>query len=45
MALAVTPGRDPDESSDDRVFANLATLALVVVAVAFVAWLAWIYLL
>jgi hypothetical protein len=43
MALAVTPGRDPDESRDDRVLANLATVAFVVVAVAFVVWLVWVY--
>ncbi len=41
MALAVTPGRDPD----DRVFANIATVALVVVAVSFLVWLVWVYLL
>jgi hypothetical protein len=45
MALAVTPGRDPDESPDDRFFANLATGALVGLGVVFVAWLVWVYLL
>jgi hypothetical protein len=45
MALAVTPGRDPDETPDDRVLANIATIAFVVVAVAFVAWLVWVYIL
>jgi hypothetical protein len=45
MALAVAPGRDPDETPDDRVFANIATIAFVLVAVAFVAWLVWVYLL
>ena len=45
MALAVTPGRDPDETPDDRLFANIATAALVVVAAAFVIWLVWVYLL
>ena len=45
MALAVTPGRDPDETPDDRLIANIATIALVVVAVAFVVWLVWVYLL
>jgi len=44
MALAVTPGRDPDESPDDRLLANLATVALALVAVAFVVWLVWVYL-
>lgn len=43
MALAVTPGRDPDETPDDRLYANLATIALAVVAVAFVVWLVWVY--
>lgn len=45
MALAITPGRDPDETPDDRFIANLATVALAVVAVAFVVWLVWVYLL
>ena len=43
MALAITPGRDPDETPDDRVLANIATVAFVVVAVAFVVWLVWVY--
>jgi hypothetical protein len=45
VALAVTPGRDPDETPDDRLYANLATAALIVVAIAFVVWLVWVYLL
>lgn len=45
MALAVTPGRDPDETPDDRLTANIATIALIVVSVAFVVWLVWVYLL
>ena len=45
MALAVTPGRDPDETPDDRLYANIATAALVAVVVAFVIWLVWVYLL
>ncbi|MDX6426900.1 MAG: hypothetical protein QOD52_2305 [Gaiellaceae bacterium] len=45
MALAVAPGRDPDETPDDRLYANIATGALVAVAVAFVVWLVWVYLL
>ena len=45
MALAITPGRDPDETPDDRVFANIATAALVIVALAFVIWLVWVYIL
>ena len=45
MALAITPGRDPDETPDDRLFANIATIALVVVALAFVVWLVWVYVL
>jgi hypothetical protein len=44
MALAVSPGRDPDETPDDRVVANIAAIVFVVVAVAFVVWLAWVYL-
>ena len=44
MALAITPGRDPDETTDDRLFANIATIALVVVAFAFVVWLVWVYI-
>jgi hypothetical protein len=44
VALAVTPGRDSDETPDDRLYANIATVALVVVAVAFVIWLVWVYL-
>ena len=43
MALAVTPGRDPDETPDDRLYANLATIAFVVIAIAFVVWLVWVY--
>ena len=45
MALAVSRGRDPDESPDDRLLANIAAVALVIVAVAFVVWLVWVYLL
>jgi len=44
MALAVTPGRDPDETRDDRFLANLAAVALALVAVGFVVWLVWVYL-
>jgi hypothetical protein len=43
MALAITPGRDPDETPDDRILANIATVALAIVAVAFIAWLVWVY--
>jgi hypothetical protein len=42
VALAVTPGRDPDETPDDRLYANIATGALIVVAIAFVVWLIWV---
>lgn len=45
MALAVTPGRDPDETPDDRFYANIATGALILGAIAFVVWLVWVYLL
>jgi hypothetical protein len=45
VALAITTGRDPDETPDDRVFANIATVGLVIVAVAFVVWLVWVYVL
>jgi hypothetical protein len=45
VALAVTTGRDPEETPDDRLYANIATIALIVVAVAFVIWLVWVYLL
>jgi hypothetical protein len=45
VALAVTTGRDPEETPDDRLYANIATIALLVVAVAFVIWLVWVYLL
>jgi hypothetical protein len=45
VALAVTPGRDPDETPDDRLYANIATAALIVVAIAFVVWLVWVYFL
>ena len=44
MAPAVTPGRDPDETPDDRLYANIATAVLIVVAIAFVIWLVWVYL-
>jgi hypothetical protein len=44
MALAVTPGRDPDESPSDRLLANIAAVALAIVAIAFVVWLVWVYL-
>jgi hypothetical protein len=44
MALAVTPGRDPDETRDDRVLANVAAVAFVLVALGFVIWLVWVYL-
>ena len=43
MALAVSPGRDPDETPADRLLANIAAVALVIVAVAFVVWLVWVY--
>ncbi|NUR78529.1 MAG: hypothetical protein HOQ28_19860 [Thermoleophilia bacterium] len=45
MALAVSPGRDPDETRQDRVLANIVTAALVLVAIAFVVWLVWVYIL
>ena len=45
MALALTPGRDPDETPDDRLMANIATAALAIVVLLFVAWLVWDYLL
>ena len=45
VALAVTPGRDPDETPDDRLYANIATGALIIVAIAFIVWLVWVYLL
>jgi hypothetical protein len=41
----VTSGHDPDETPDDRIYANIATVALIVVAIAFVVWLVWVYLL
>jgi len=44
VALAVTPGRDPDETPDDRLYANIATVALVVVGIAFVVWLGWVFI-
>jgi hypothetical protein len=44
MALAVAPGRDPDETRDDRVLANVAAVAFVLVALGFVIWLVWVYL-
>jgi hypothetical protein len=44
VALTVTTGRDPEETPDDRLYANIATVALIVVAVAFVIWLVWVYL-
>ncbi len=40
----MTPGRDPDETPEDRVLANVAAVALAAVAVAFVVWLALVYL-
>jgi hypothetical protein len=43
MALAISPGRDPDETPDDRVLANLATVGLGIVLLLFVAWLVWEY--
>jgi hypothetical protein len=43
VTLAVTPGRDPEETPDDRLYANVATIALVVIAIAFVIWLVWVY--
>ena len=45
MALAVSPGRHPDETRQDRVLANIVTAALVLVAIAFVVWLVWVYIL
>ena len=44
MALAVTPGRDPDETPDDRLYANIATAVLIVLTIAFVIWLVSVYL-
>jgi len=43
MALAVTPGRDPDESPSDRLLANLVAVAVALVAVGFLVWLVWVY--
>jgi hypothetical protein len=43
VALAIAPGRDPDETPDDRVYANIASVAAVVVVIAFVIWLLWVY--
>jgi hypothetical protein len=43
MALAMTPGSDPDETPEDRVLANVAAVALAAVTLAFVLWLAWVY--
>ena len=43
MALAVTPGRDPDETASDRLLANIAAAALAIVLIAFVVWLVWVY--
>ena len=45
MALAVTPGRDPDETELDRKLANVVTVALALIALSFAAWLIWVYLL
>ncbi len=45
MALAVSPGRDPDESELDRRLANVVTVALCLIAVGFAIWLVWVYLL
>jgi hypothetical protein len=45
MALAVSPGRDPDESELDRRLANAVTVALGLIAVGFAIWLIWVYLL
>jgi len=45
MALAVSPGRDPDESELDRKLANVVTVALGLIAVGFGIWLVWVYLL
>jgi hypothetical protein len=45
MALAVSPGRDPDESELDRKLANVVTIALGLIAVGFAIWLVWVYLL
>jgi hypothetical protein len=45
VALAVTPGRDTDETPDDRLYANIATGALIIVAIAFIVWLVWVFLL
>jgi hypothetical protein len=45
MALAVSPGRDPDESELDRRLANVVTVALTLIAVGFAIWLVWVYLL
>ncbi|HEY5295434.1 MAG TPA: hypothetical protein VIJ70_08165 [Gaiellaceae bacterium] len=45
MALAVSPGRDPDESELDRKLANVLTAALGLIAVGFAIWLIWVYLL
>jgi hypothetical protein len=44
VALAVTPGRDPDESRDDRLLANLVAIAVALVALGFITWLVWVYL-
>ena len=46
MALAVTPGRDPDETPDDRILANLAAVAFAPRGTSRSSvWLVWVYLL
>jgi hypothetical protein len=43
MAIAVTPGRDPEETKDDRRAGWIVLAAVLVVAVLFVLWLVRVY--
>lgn len=45
MALATAPGRDPNETRDDRLAARAVAAVLAVVLIAFVVWLVRVYLL
>jgi hypothetical protein len=45
VALAIAPGRDPEETPEDRIFGTVAMILAGVVALAFAIWLVWVYLL
>jgi hypothetical protein len=44
VALAAAPGRDPNETRDDRLAARVVGVVLAIVLIAFLVWLVRVYL-